>query len=69
MKATHVRLILRGQDQAVVRDDGEEVGVVSHDVFQRLGGVVVEIGSGVADAAQLRNLERVEVAECGIVRQ
>jgi len=52
----NVRLILR-REYYGVRKRQEKARVMSDDVLQRFGGIVVEIGRGVSDAPQGRYLE------------
>src|SRR5436190_9328800 len=60
LKESHnVFLILLGE---INYPDGiEERAVVIQDILQRFGGVVVEVGAGVANTAQLGNLECIDV--------
>jgi hypothetical protein len=58
-----VRLVLLGQDEESSRNEIEKLRVVRGHLLERLRGVVVEVRGRVPDAAQLRDLERVDVLE------
>jgi hypothetical protein len=58
-----IRLILLAEYYGA-RNSQEKLRVMSGHVFQRLSGIVVEIGSGVLNAPQYGYLERVQVG-CG----